>query len=100
MRKIVLLCAAGLSTSVLVTNMRKAALAANLEYEINAYPVSSAKTVAKDADCVLLGPQVRFNVDKVRSELPGIPVESIDMRNYGMMDGAAVIKRVREIVGD
>lgn len=100
MRKIVLLCAAGMSTSALVAKMRLAAKSANLEYDINAYPVASAKTVAKDADCVLLGPQVRFNLDKVKSELPGIPVESIDMRSYGMMDGAAVIKRVREIVGD
>jgi len=98
MKKIVLLCAAGMSTSLLVTKMRKAAEEAGFKCDIDAYPVAKAPEVGADADVVLLGPQVRFNLAKVQEQCPGIPVESIDMAAYGMMDGKKVISRVMELV--
>ena len=100
MRKIVLLCAAGMSTSLLVTKMRQAAETQGYEADINAYPIAEAKTRGTDADIILLGPQVRFNLGKVQAECPHCPIEAIDMQAYGMMDGAKVIKRVKEILGD
>ncbi len=99
MRKIVLLCAAGMSTSMLVTKMKKAADEQGYEVDINAYPVAEAKTRGEGADIVLLGPQVRFNLAKVKEQV-ACPVEAIDMAAYGMMDGAKVIKRVKEVLGD
>ena len=99
MKKIVLLCAAGMSTSLLVTKMQKAALEEGLECDINAYSIAQAKEVGADADIILLGPQVRFNLTKVKEQCPNCPVEAIDMAAYGMMDGAKVIKRVKEVLG-
>lgn len=99
MRKIVLLCAAGMSTSMLVKKMQAAADAQGYECEVSAYAISEAATVGADADIVLLGPQVRFNAQKVQAQVP-CPVEAIDMRAYGTMDGAAVIKAVRAKLGD
>ena len=100
MRKIILLCASGMSTSMLVKKMQAAAKAENYEAEIAAYPTADAKKVASDADIVLLGPQVRFEAKKIAAEVPGVPVESIDMRLYGRMDGAGVLKLVRAKLGD
>jgi len=100
MRKIVLLCSAGMSTSLLVTKMREAAEAQNYEADIEAFSVSEASREGADADIILLGPQVRFNLSAVQKQLPGKPVEVIDMRAYGMMDGAAVIKQVKEVLED
>ncbi|TGY42181.1 PTS sugar transporter subunit IIB [Clostridium sartagoforme] len=91
MKKIVLLCNAGMSTSLLVAKMREAALELDEEYEINAYPVSEAKEKAKDADIVLLGPQVRFEQKKVQS-LVSCPVEVIDMAAYGMINGKKALE--------
>ena len=99
MKKIVLLCAAGMSTSLLVTKMQKAALEEGLECDINAYSIAQAKEVGADADIILLGPQVGFNLAKVKEQCPNCPVEAIDMAAYGMMDGAKVIKRVKEVLG-
>lgn len=99
MKKIVLLCAAGMSTSLLVTKMQKAAEEEGIECDINAYSIAQAKEVGADADIILLGPQVRFNLAKVKEQCPNCPVESIDMAAYGMMDGAKVIKRVKEVLG-
>lgn len=99
MRKIVLLCSAGMSTSLLVNKMEEAAAAQNYECSIEANPVRSAAETGADADIVLLGPQVRFQVKKIANQL-ACPVEAIDSRVYGRMDGVAMIKRVREVLGD
>lgn len=99
MKKIILLCAAGMSTSMLVTKMKKFAESENYACEISAHAVSEAKQYA-DADIILLGPQVRFNLAKVKEQCPNCPVEAIDMVAYGSMDGAKVIKRVKEVLGD
>lgn len=99
MRKIVLFCAGGVSTGVLVNKMKAAAEAENYACDITAYPVAEAGVRGKDADIVLLGPQIRFNVEKVKQQV-SCPVEAIDMRAYGMMDGKAVIKRVKEVLKD
>lgn len=99
MRKIVLLCSAGMSTSLLVNKMKEAAAAQNYECTIEANPVRSAADTGADADIVLLGPQVRFQVNKIAGEL-SCPVEAIDPMVYGRMDGAALLKRVKEVLGD
>lgn len=100
MRKIVLLCNAGMSTSALVTKMRKSAEKISYDCEINAYAAAEALNVTKGADIVLLGPQVKYMLNKVKEQVNPIPVEVIDMMVYGMMDGAKVINRVKEVLGD
>lgn len=100
MRKIVLLCAAGMSTSLLVTKMREAAKEAKYECNINAYPISEVESVGKDADIILLGPQVRFELEKIKSKLPGKKVAVIDMRSYGLVDGKKILQDTKKLMGD
>ena len=99
MKKIILLCAAGMSTSMLVKKMQEAAAAENFECEIAAYPTAEAKDKASDADVILLGPQVRFAKSKVEDACPGIPVEAIDMKLYGRMDGKGVLETAKKLIG-
>ncbi|MDY6351142.1 MAG: PTS sugar transporter subunit IIB [Selenomonas sp.] len=100
MKKIVLLCNQGMSTSILVKKMQEAAASENYECSISAFPTSEARDKAADADIVLLGPQVRFQQKKVAEQCPGRSVELIDMRLYGRMDGAGILKFAREKLGD
>ena len=60
MKKILLVCSAGMSTSLLVTKMREAAKQKGVEVGIDALPVAEASTAVDHVDIVLLGPQVRF----------------------------------------
>ena len=99
MRKIVLLCSAGMSTSLLVTKMQQAADAQGYEAQIEAHPAADAAKFASDADVVLIGPQIRFQLGALQEEL-SCPVEPVDMMAYGQMDGAAVIAQAKEILGD
>ena len=100
MRKIVLLCSAGMSTSYLVKKMQDAADSQGYEVTVSAHSVSDATRVGSDADIVLLGPLVRFNLANVEKQLPDVPVSVIDMRAYGTMDGASVIAEVKKILND
>ena len=97
MTKIILLCAAGMSTSALVRKMKDAAKVENYECDISAHSVSEAKNYA-DADMILLGPQVRYRLKEVQGQLPGNKVEVIDMKDYGMMNGKGVLDHVRKVL--
>lgn len=99
MNKIVLLCNQGMSTSALVKKMREVAERNNLDYDINAYSVDSAESVAKEADIILLGPQIRYKKSEIQGLFPNIPVEVIDMTDYGMLDGKKVLVMARKLMG-
>lgn len=90
-----LACDAGMSTSLLVNKMNKLATEMNLDYKIFATPVSHAESYLdkEDINLVLLGPQVRFMLDDVKSKFnpKGIPVEVIPMTDYGMMNAKNVL---------
>ncbi|MBT1172823.1 PTS sugar transporter subunit IIB [Bifidobacterium sp. MA2] len=90
--KIVLCCNAGMSTSMLVKKMRAAAETKGIEAEIDAYPVSEVEDKAADANVVLLGPQVRYELGRVQKLLPGKPVEAINPQDYGLVRGDKVLE--------
>jgi PTS system cellobiose-specific IIB component len=99
-KKIILLCAGGMSTSMLVKKMQEAAAAdGHADWTIAAFPQADAKEQASDADCILLGPQIRFAKDKVAAACPGVPIDSIDMKIYGRMDGKGAIAIAKKLMG-
>ncbi len=99
MKNILLVCAAGMSTSLLVNKMKEAAKSKGVEVNINALPVSECGNVIDTVDIVLLGPQVRFQKPQVESLVKGrVPVEVIDMRLYGTMNGQAVLEKALELI--
>jgi PTS system cellobiose-specific IIB component len=100
MRKIVLLCNMGMSTSMMVNKMKEAAINEGYDCTVEAHSLSQAKSVASDADCILVGPQIKFQINKVKTECPGVPVKDIDMLNYGVMNGSAVLKLAKDLIGD
>jgi len=65
MVNIVLFCSAGMSTSLLVTKMEKAAKDKGIEATINAYPEAEMSKRLTGTDVVLLGPQVRYALDRI-----------------------------------
>ena len=99
MKKILLVCSAGMSTSLLVNKMRDAAKECGEEVEINALAIAECSSVINDVDIVLLGPQVRFQKPVVEKLANGrIPVEVIDMRFYGTMNGKGVLESALELI--
>lgn len=99
MYKILLICSAGMSTSLLVTKIEEVAKERGIDAKIWAVGDAAAVNNVDEADCVLLGPQVRFLKKKVEALCPGKPVGVIDMRTYGTMDGAATLDQALALLG-
>jgi len=87
-----------MSTSLLVSRMKKHAETLNEEVDIIALPVSEAGTAASSADVVLLGPQVRYQKSQVEASAGDTPVQVIDMRDYGTMNGEAVLQKALQLM--
>jgi|SRR5690625_2234512 len=101
MKNILLVCAAGMSTSLLVTKMEKAAVNKNEEIKIKATSGSDIKSSINEADILLLGPQVSYlkeDYEKRFGGESGIPVEVIDNVDYGMMNGEKVLNWALKIM--
>jgi PTS system cellobiose-specific IIB component len=94
MRKIMLFCAAGMSTSLLVSKMQKEAEARGInDLKIWAVSVSEYEREIGNVDVCLLGPQVRFRLAQAK-ELGlklGVPVDVISMMDYGSCNGPKVL---------
>lgn len=98
MKKIMLFCSQGMSTSMLVNAMKEAAEKENYECDISAHTQYDVETLGKKADCILLGPQIRFMKEKVSKDMAPIPVDFIDMRKYAMMDGKGVLHQAIDMM--
>lgn len=60
MKKVLVCCNTGVTTSLLVAKIKSVAEARNLEIEIEASPMATAADRIAEADVVLLGPQVGY----------------------------------------
>lgn len=95
---ILLVCAAGMSTSLLVNRMNEAAAAKGIGINIEAHPVGSIDQFGDAADVILLGPQVRYELKNVKAKYPNKPVEVINMQDYGMMNGNKVLDTALKLI--
>ncbi|MDK2981215.1 MAG: cellobiose system component [Chloroflexota bacterium] len=103
--KVVLVCAAGMSSSLLEEKIRQAAQAAGREMELKA--VDSTRMGLWDyemetMDIILVAPQVRFTKRNIikKAEPYGIIVQDIDTIAYGMVDGEKIFEQVLEALTD
>ena len=100
MKKIILLCSAGMSTSMLVQKMKDAAQKKGVDVTIKAVPVAEFEENIATADIVLLGPQVKYEQAKLQAlaDPLGKKVAVIDMMDYGMMKGDAVLDKALKLM--
>lgn len=99
MLNILLVCTAGMSTSVLVEKMKKKAVEIGKEVNIQAVGDGALSEFSDDFDVILLGPQIKFLFSKIRSQIPEQkPVEVINMVDYGTMNAEKILNRAFELM--
>lgn len=97
---ILLACAMGMSTSLVVNKMKEAASAQGKDYKIWATDIDSIEDEEESYDIVMVGPQVAWRKDEVEDAVDGqAPVVVIDKENYGKCDGQAVLKQAEKVLG-
>jgi len=100
MKKVVLLCAGGASTGMLVKKLESVAEKLDKKYSFSAYGIAEATTVASDADIVLLGPQVSYQLEDIKKQLSGVKVAAVDMIDYGTMNAEKILKQISSMIGE
>lgn len=100
MKDIMLVCCAGMSTSLLVVKMEKAAEERGLKVNIFAVSETEASKHYENISVLLLGPQVRYLKKKLVTQLEpiGVPVEVINSMHYGTLNGPAVLDAALALV--
>ena len=96
-RRIVLLCSAGISTNLLVRRME--AEAARLGYPCF-YPVAEADEAAAFADVMLLAPQTASELGSLKVKYPNVKVALIPREFYGKIDAAGILDFAQKEAGD
>lgn len=94
--RVLLVCAGGFSTSIIMENMREVA---SEEDVIDAYPVAELEELIENYDVVLVGPQVRFRypeLEKVAKE-HGKKISLIDRKLYGTLDGTKILDLAKKL---
>ena len=95
---ILLCCAAGMSTSMVVRKMQEEAKKQGKNYKIKAVDSELVKLEIKEADVVLIGVKYLFPAVEFLANSYNIPVAIIDQRDYGMCDGLKVLKQAEQLV--
>lgn len=99
MKRIMLACNAGMSTSILVKKMQGEARSRGLDVDVSALPLSSALEKARGVDILMLGPQVSYAKDEAQQAAGDVPVVVIGMMEYGRMDAGKVLDEALDVIG-
>ena len=93
------MCSAGMSTSILVNNMRKYA---GPDDEIKACPLGELEYKIEDCDVILVSPQIRFQYDLIRdmAETYGKKAALIDPYAYSHMEEAKILQQALDLMLD
>ncbi len=97
MKKILLVCNAGMSTSLLVTRMQKVADEKGMDVKIEAHASTNVDKQKGKWDVCLIGPQIKYAFDTISKALE-IPTAVIDMRVYGLADGEKALAQALELI--
>ena len=97
--KILLICANGLSTSILMNKMQKWGKEKNIELEVRAVPMSEYLNLYKNFDCILIGPQISYQYNEIKANAIDVPVEKISPMDYGMSNVENIMKQVKACLG-
>lgn len=81
--KIMLVCAGGCSTSILMNKMKKYAEGEGMDLSIEAFGIGEYASHLADYECVLLGPQIAYKKAEIEKNTD-LPVAVINTMDYAM----------------
>lgn len=89
--KILLVCAGGMSTSILMKKMETYWAEQGEELEIKAVGLGSYQDEYQNFDIVLMGPQVSYRLKEVK-ENTGLPTAAIESFDYAIANCPNIMK--------
>ena len=95
-KKVLLICAGGMSTGILMKKMEKYAAEQGFGLQIEAVGMSVYEDVYKNYDVILLGPQVSYKKTEIE-EVTKMPIAVIAAYDYAVGNVANIMKQVDEL---
>lgn len=95
-KKIALFCSGGFSTSLVAKKMQDVYTAEGDDVKVDAYDLGMADELGDDVDAIVLAPQVAWDEDSMKKEHPDTKVVALTMQQFGSMDGATIVKALKE----
>jgi len=99
-KHLVLVCAVGMSSSMLVNRMIRIAEKKELEVMIHASGMGDLSSFTGEADALLISPQIHYMEEKIKAKYPNIPVMSLSAKDYAEMDGEKVLMQGLALIKD
>lgn len=97
--KVLLICYAGMSTSLLVSKLQKTVESKGLDYEFEAIGTLDFDDYYEEnqVDFILMGPQARHMYTEINEKIEDtqIPMKVIDSKIYGRMDADAILEMLK-----
>ncbi len=95
--KVLLVCAAGMSTSILMKKLEKYAEDQGRPFSIEATSYQNVAEAKAGVDCILMGPQIQYQKAEVQKAAGEIPVAVIPPADYGMGNCKAIFALIDKI---
>ena len=92
--KVLLMCANGLSTGILMNKMNQWAKQNNEDLEVKAIPIDDYK----DYDVLLVGPQMRYKIKDVQKAVTDRPSAVINPSDYALGNVENIIKEIKRMI--
>jgi cellobiose PTS system EIIB component len=97
--KILLVCAGGMSTSILMKKMETFWKEAGEELEIKAVGLAEYEDVYKNYDIVMVGPQVSYRIKEIK-ENTGMPCDAIPSFDYAVANCPNIMKLAKKLYAE
>ncbi|NTV78001.1 MAG: PTS sugar transporter subunit IIB [Clostridiales bacterium] len=70
------------------------------QVKIQAVPKPELSSYTENMNVILLGPQISYALEEIKTMVAGrIPVDVIDVMDYGTMNGAKVLAKAMDMMG-
>lgn len=97
--KVLLVCAGGMSTSMVMKKLEKYAAANGIDgFEVDAVGVGAFRDVVDKYDVVLLGPQISYKKDDVIEGSGGKPVGVIAPADYAIANCEHIFAQIDSLL--
>ncbi len=96
MKKVLLICAGGMSTGILMKKLIKFAQEQGTELQIDAVGLGSYEEVCEEYEVVLLGPQVSYKKDEI-CQIVKKPIAVIAPYDYAVGNAGNIMKQIDEL---
>ncbi|WP_017470392.1 PTS sugar transporter subunit IIB [Amphibacillus jilinensis] len=103
MKNILLVCAVGMSSSILVNRMIKAASEKEEDILVHACGMADIEKFIEEVDVLLIGPQIAYVETQLQSKygtplsMP-MPIKVISSKDYSTMNGTSVLEKALKAI--